>query len=167
VITEVGQTETRISVAAGVSFRGSNGGRAKTEHKAKRTEKLAYERRESGFRYYYTCTRRNGRNEKTYFGRGFAAEIAVELEAQKRERRRAEAEALKAEQARLEPLDRKLAELEHATDLMLAITLTAAGFHRQNYCRWRKKRVRSTPKNGRTTTAARQAQSIAEARPER
>jgi hypothetical protein len=140
----------------------NNEAQAKKDHK-----KLAYERRESQFRYYYTCAKRNGRNEKRYFGRGFAAEIAFELEAQKRERRRAEAEALKAEQARLEPLDRMLAELEHATDLMLAIALTAAGFHRQNYCRWRKKRVRSATKNSRTTTAARQTQTVAQARSER
>jgi hypothetical protein len=64
-------------------------------------KKLAFERRKSGFRYFYVCLRRGGRVEKRYFGRGFAAEIAVELEAQKRERRRDEAAALKAERARL------------------------------------------------------------------
>ena len=101
-------------------------------------------RRESKYRYFYRSVRRDGHVVKQYFGREFDGELAAEFAAEKRERKQAESASLRAERARLEPLDRALKELERVTHLMLVEALWANGFHRKNYSRWRKKRARNT-----------------------
>lgn len=95
-----------------------------------------------GGTYYYRNEWVDGRVVTRYFGRGPAAELAAGLDALARQRRRDEAEALRAEQARLRPLEAALAALDAACDLMVEAELTAAGYHRPNYGAWRRRRVR-------------------------
>jgi len=104
---------------------------------------MAWEDRESKFRYFYRSVRRDGHVVKQYFGRDFGGELAAQFDAEKRELKQVEAAALKAERARLESLDRPLKELERATHLMLMEALWASGYHRKNYSRWRKRRART------------------------
>ena len=95
-----------------------------------------------GGTYYYRNQWVDGRAVTRYLGRGPAAELAAGLDALARQRRRDEAEALRAERARLGPPEAALAALEAACKLMVEAGLTAAGYHRPNYGAWRRRRVR-------------------------
>jgi hypothetical protein len=100
---------------------------------------MGWERRHGGT-YYYRPVRRAGRVEKEYFGNGVAARAAASLDAEAEQRRRSEAETVRAWRDRLAPLDGAVAALDGACRLMLEATLISAGYHRQNYSAWRRKR---------------------------
>jgi hypothetical protein len=104
---------------------------------------MAWETRgRNGRRYYYSARWSDGRTVKNYFGRGAPAELAAGLDADARRLRAAEGEALQAERSRLEPAERAMRALDAACELLLDETLTAAGYHRQNYSAWRRRRAR-------------------------
>ena len=97
-------------------------------------------------RYFYRSRWVGGRSVRRYIGRGPAGELAERLDQEARLRRAAEAEALRVEQARLEPPEGALRALDAACSLLIEATLTAAGFHRPNYGAWRRRRrARTTP----------------------
>ena len=101
---------------------------------------MAWEVR-NGVRYYYVGSRRGGRVCKRYLGRGPAAELAAAA-LEDAVARRADARAeLHADQGRLAGPERALRELDEACDLLMAAELTAAGYHRQNYSAWRRRRA--------------------------
>jgi hypothetical protein len=101
---------------------------------------MGWEKRHGGT-YYYRPVRRAGRVEKEYFGNGVAARAAAWLDAEAGRLRRSEAETLRGWRDRLAPLDGAAAALDGACRLMLEATLISAGYHRQNYCEWRRRRV--------------------------
>jgi hypothetical protein len=104
---------------------------------------MAWETRgRNGRRYYYSARWSGGRSLKHYFGNGPLAELAAEFDAEARRQRVAEADAVQAERSRLEPAERAMRALDAACELMLAATLTAAGYHRENYSAWRRRRAR-------------------------
>ncbi len=103
---------------------------------------MGWEHRYGGV-YYYKSSREGGRSVKAYFGRGIVAELAARLDAEARARRTAEADAILAERARLEPLDSSLEALDAACRTMVAATLTVAGYHQHDRGAWRRRRVRT------------------------
>jgi hypothetical protein len=101
---------------------------------------MAWEYR-AGHRYYYSATRRGGRLEKVYHGKGLAGELAAEVIFRAKRRRAEQAETLAAEKARLAPLIWAMVTLDDACRLMAEASLVAGGFHQHNYA-WRRRRVR-------------------------
>jgi hypothetical protein len=102
---------------------------------------MAWEKRPGGV-YYYTSKRVDGRVVKRYFGRGPLAKIAFELDARARRERQSQAEILGAERAALGTAEDLMESLDEACRLMTEAAFTAAGYHRQNFSAWRKKRER-------------------------
>jgi hypothetical protein len=96
-----------------------------------------------GRRHYYAARRVDGKVEKTYFGSGDVAEIAARQDADARAAREAFSAAIVQERARLFPADQALAALEEACERTFSAAMVAAGYHRSNYCRWRRRRGRA------------------------
>ncbi len=92
-------------------------------------------------RYYYSATRRGGRVEKTYHGKGVLGELASATIDRAKLRRIEKAEALAAEKARLTPLVQAMTTLDQACLLMVKANLYAGGYHEFNGF-WRRRRVR-------------------------
>lgn len=82
-------------------------------------------------KYYYRSRRVNGRVVKEYLGCGPEAEEAARRDAAEREYRKKSA-ALAAVNN----------ELKERTKLLIAATMYAAGYHRHDRGRWRKRRVK-------------------------
>ena len=92
---------------------------------------------------YYTRSRKvNGRVVREYVGAGRVAELAAEIDAVERERRRLEAFALRQEKDELAALDAELAAVAEAADLLARAALLAAGYHQHKRGEWRKRRGR-------------------------
>ena len=104
---------------------------------------MAFEaRRPGGSRYMYVSRRDplTGKVKKVYLGRGRRADAAAaELEL-RRQQRLAERDANRRAEADLRGVDGMIAELNAAVVILLEAELLAAGFHRANYSRWRKRR---------------------------
>jgi hypothetical protein len=100
---------------------------------------MSWERRRKG-RFYYAATRRDGRVVKKYMGRGPVAELSALQADVARAKRDAEADALRAEKKRLDGPERLVEVLDRECTLVMAASLMAAGFRRQNYGPWRKQR---------------------------
>ena len=101
---------------------------------------MGWERRPGGNYYYRSIRTGDGHVGKRYFGNGVAAEVAAGLDAEARARRRAEAEAARSLRERLATPDAAMAALDAACALALEAALVSAGFHRQNYSAWRRRR---------------------------
>jgi hypothetical protein len=86
--------------------------------------------------YYYQKLRIGDRVISRYLGNGPAAHAAARAQEAKRRRR----ERWKARIEQLRALDSALDDLCRQSDIVAAAALQAAGFHRQNYGPWRKKR---------------------------
>jgi hypothetical protein len=100
---------------------------------------MAWERRRRGY-YYYRSKRVRGRVVKQYYGSDPIGQLAADLAEEGRARRAEDAAALRAEQARLEALDRPPAALDRACALLAAAALTAGGYRRWNFGEWRRRR---------------------------
>jgi hypothetical protein len=100
---------------------------------------MAWERRGGGT-YFYHSYRVGGRVRKAYLGKGPAATLAVDMIDERRETRAAERAWLREELVRLEPQERTMAALEAGCDVLVAATLTAAGYHRHDRGVWRRRR---------------------------
>ena len=110
---------------------------------------MGWEPRQGGV-YYYSATRENGRVRHRYLGRGEAARAAAALDSEARDRRRAEAEAVRSLRERLATPDAAMAALDAACDLALEAAIVSAGFHRRNYSAWRRRRSSRPAPTGRT-----------------
>ena len=92
----------------------------------------------------YRSRRVGGRVVKDYLGHGPAARVADSLAALDRRDRREQAEALAAQVAATEPLDRLMGELDEAAGRLLEATLLAHGYWRPNYTWMRRTDARRT-----------------------
>jgi hypothetical protein len=92
-------------------------------------------------RYYTRSRRRNGRVTRQYVGGGELGRLAAALDEARRAFRAEKAAAWRAEKARLEVLDQKLADLEKLAELLAHAALLAAGC-REHKRQWRRTRVR-------------------------
>jgi hypothetical protein len=101
---------------------------------------MAWERGKGGGRYYTRTKRVGGRFVREYFGRGPRAEQAAAEDARRRAERRAQAEALGAEQRRYADAVGPLLELCRLSDLLVRATLTSVGYHQHDRGAWRRKR---------------------------
>ena len=105
---------------------------------------MAFETRTpGGNKYLYLSTRdaTTGKVRKVYVGRGPKADAAAaELEA-RRKRRADERLAVERAVAELRAADAATDRLDDAATLVTEAALLAAGFHRQNYSKWRKRRA--------------------------
>src|SRR5262245_19623456 len=90
---------------------------------------MAWERRQRGGLYLYQSVRVGGQVRKRYLGTGPAAEQHARLAARRLEERRAEREALSAEQTQVTAADAALREARGLADLLLQAVLLCAGFH--------------------------------------
>jgi hypothetical protein len=96
---------------------------------------MGWERR-GNRRYYYRARRASGRVVKEYVGSGPEAEAAA--------RRDAEGAARDRELRRKRgALVAAIRSLEDLTELLVAATMCAAGYHKPKRGPWRKKRVKS------------------------
>jgi hypothetical protein len=78
-----------------------------------------------------------------YLGSGPVAQLAIDQIEAHQQKRWAERESLRAENERLTPLEKLMARLDNDCALLLAGVMTAAGYHRHDHGKWRRKRVRS------------------------
>jgi hypothetical protein len=107
------------------------------------TTKMAFETRKvGGNKYLYLCKRdaKTGRVVKQYLGRGARAEAAAKALDERRKRQADERLAVERRRAELQAVDAVMAELEAAAITLMEAALLAAGFHRVNYSRWRRRR---------------------------
>ena len=111
---------------------------------------MAWERRGESLFYYRSRRTPDGGVVKEYVGRGERAAAAAANVARSEARREADGRAVLEEQVRLSGPDSSIEELVAVTELAVEATLLAAGFHRWNYGRWRKKRGKD---EGNRTTA--------------
>jgi hypothetical protein len=106
---------------------------------------MAWERRYNRT-YYYRSKQVGGRIVHEYLGRGPRAEQAALEASRRRERRRAQAAAFRAEQARWQALEAPSLELTRQTDLLTRAALLVAGYHQHSLGEWRRKRpARANP----------------------
>ena len=90
--------------------------------------------------YYYRSRRVNGKVVKTYCGPGVVGRVAAIADARRRDDCQAQNAAWKIEQAKVNnavALSRRFATV---TKLLAEATLLAAGLHRVNRKRWRKRK---------------------------
>ena len=105
---------------------------------------MAWERRERGTKYYTRSRRVGGRVVREYVGCGPVAQLAADLDAAARVRRKAHAEVVREACAKDRALTETMAALDRVCELAIEATLLAAGYHRPNYLRWRRRRVPAT-----------------------
>jgi hypothetical protein len=91
-------------------------------------------------RYYTRSTKVNGRVVREYIGTGRAAELAAQLDALERERRRRHADALRRQKEELSALDAAMRALAERTDLAARAALLAAGYRQHKRGEWRRRR---------------------------
>ena len=104
---------------------------------------MAWERRTRGGRYYTQSRREGGRVIRDYVGSGIKGELAAAQDAARRAARRERAEAWNRERARLEAMDRAVAELDESAGSVVTVSLLLAGYHRHHRGNWRKRRGKS------------------------
>lgn len=104
---------------------------------------MGWERRgQSGRMVYYRVTRTaEGKVVKQHLGRGERAATAAAAVARSQALGKADRQAVQEEQARLAGPDELTSELIRVAEVIQEAALFAAGYHRQNYGKWRKKRV--------------------------
>jgi hypothetical protein len=93
-------------------------------------------------RYYSLSRKVNGRVVREYVGTGHLAELAAQLDALERERKRQEAQAVYDEEAQRAALDADVQALIETTDLVARAALLAAGYHQHKRGEWRQRRER-------------------------
>ncbi len=96
---------------------------------------MGWELRAGGGPYYVRRRKVNGKEVRTYFGKGSDAERAADEDLMKQ----AEKNARKAELEQLKALDMQVAELNTVIDTLIKSSLVIAGYY-QHHRQWRKKR---------------------------
>jgi len=104
---------------------------------------MAWENRTRGGRYYTQSRREGGQVVRVYVGSGIKGELAAAQDAARRAARKERAEAWSRERARLEALDRAVAELDESVGAVVSASLLLAGYHRHHRGNWRKTRGKS------------------------
>jgi hypothetical protein len=100
-------------------------------------------------RYYCLTKRRNGRDVHEYFGRGEAAEQAAAAVEQRRQQREENRQAREAFEAQISEAALPLDDLCGLAEQMAHAALTAAGYHRPDRNKWRKRsNAHYQPANG-------------------
>ena len=95
--------------------------------------------------YYYRTVREGGKVRKVYVGQGRQAEeLAREVEHRRLERQ-AEREARQRDQAQVLLAEQMLAELRALTEVLVRLTMDAAGYH-QHKGQWRRRRCQGRPR---------------------
>ena len=101
---------------------------------------MAWEQR--GHRHYYYRSRKiGGRVVKEYVGAGVAGQLAEREDETRRRNWAAERAALLADRAAFNSASAAHVELSRTTDAILTATLVAAGYHRHDRGKWRKRRA--------------------------
>ena len=95
--------------------------------------------------YCYRARKVGGRVVRQYVGAGRVAELAAQVDARERDRRRREADRRRQERAELDALDDQLKALAEATDLATRAALLAAGYHQHKRGEWRRRREQDRP----------------------
>jgi hypothetical protein len=95
--------------------------------------------------YYYRVRKVGGRVLREYVGAGRVGELAAELDAAQRERRRLDTLALRDKIAELDAIETAVKALNGRADLLARAALLTAGFRRHKRGEWRKRRM-----NGKT-----------------
>ena len=90
--------------------------------------------------YYYRSVRSGTRVTKEYAGGGLMGVLAEEFEAEQREKRAYEADRRRRERATWAALEQPARELDDLADLLMAASLSVAGFHRHDRGEWRRRR---------------------------
>ena len=96
---------------------------------------MGWEYRAGGGPYYVRRRKVNGKDVKTYFGKGSDAERAADEDIMKQ----VENKARKAELEQLKALDMQGVELNTVIDTLATASLVVAGYY-QHHRQWRKKR---------------------------
>lgn len=120
-------------------------GRGAAVQRGRTVTKMALETRKVGgnaYLYLYRRDAKTGRVRKVYVGRGPKADAAAAELAARKKCRADERQAVERAAAELRAVDVLMAGLDDAAALVLEATLLAAGYHRRNYGKWRKRRVR-------------------------
>jgi hypothetical protein len=105
---------------------------------------MGWERRgKGGGLFFYRAVRIAGRPCKLYMGRGPDARAQAERVAEARERRQAERQALRGEQAGVAAADLAFAQARALADLLLRAALVLNGFHQHRW-QWRRRRGHQT-----------------------
>jgi hypothetical protein len=105
---------------------------------------MGWERRgRGGGLFYYRSVRIAGRPCKLYMGHGPDARAQAKRVAEARDRRRAERQALRGEQAGVAAADLAFEQARALADLLLRAALVLNGFHRHHW-QWRRRRGHQT-----------------------
>jgi hypothetical protein len=104
------------------------------------TTLMAWESRNGRGAYYTRSVRVNGVVRRRYLGKGDLAYLIATFDEDDQSAREAIAQAWREEKSSALEREAPLIRLDEAIDDLLTATLTAAGYHRHNYGKWRKKR---------------------------
>jgi hypothetical protein len=97
-----------------------------------------------GERRYYTRSRRvSGKVSREYVGAGLRGDQASQEDIRRRAERKAQTEALRAEQVTQAAAAAPLDQLCRLTDLLVEVTLSQLGYHQHARGEWRRKRDHS------------------------
>ena len=90
---------------------------------------------------YYTRSRKvNGRVVREYVGKGPIGQLAAQMDALERDRRRIEKYRAMVARVEAERVDEDLRAVERLADLLVRAALVAAGCHQHHRGEWRRKR---------------------------
>src|SRR5438046_2302284 len=90
--------------------------------------------------YYVRNVKQAGRVVTEYVGGGKLGQLAALMDADHRAQRSEQAETWKSAKSQWAALDRELADFCRFTDVLLRLTLRAAGYHQHDRGEWRKRR---------------------------
>jgi hypothetical protein len=105
-----------------------------------------WERRERGGLYYTRSRKEDGRVVREYVGGGVLGEMAAQMDAEERQRRKEAAADWREERQNLEALDAHVEELYGMAEILSRAVLVAAGYHQHNRGEWRLRRGTDGPK---------------------
>jgi hypothetical protein len=114
------------------------------------TTLMAWETRRRGSVYYTRSVRVNGVVRRHYLGKDDLAYLIASLDEEHQLVREAQAEVWRTERTAALEQEVLLIQFDAALDSLTAETLTAAGYHRHNYGKWRKKHGTSSENSPRT-----------------
>lgn len=90
-------------------------------------------------RYFYVSRRVNGQPRREYFGRGPVAARAAEEMAERNRERALELRRIRSDQQLLQEALLLTDQLYAKTELLFTAEMTAAGYHRHDRSKWRKR----------------------------
>ena len=100
---------------------------------------MGWERRKRGSWYYTRSKKVGGRVVREYVGGGLLGQLAALSDAERRAKRKAEADAWLAERANLERADAALYILCDTSEAMARGSLILAGYYRHHRGEWTKR----------------------------